>query len=70
MHATHNWFLCASGRDKKLEGEAAYRLGLAYAASGNTETALVVSQLNFMFMCVYVCVCVCAYMFAMVYVHA
>ena len=42
----------------KLEGEAAYRLGLAYAAIGNTETALVVSQLNFM--CIYVCKDVCA----------
>ena len=50
---------CASGRDKKLEGEAAYRLGLAYAAIGNTETALVVSQLNFIFMCVYVYVHIC-----------
>ena len=34
---------CASGCDKKLEGEAAYRLGLAYAAIGDMETALVVS---------------------------
>ena len=36
------WCIFATGWDRQLEGEAAYRLGLSYEACDSMESALVV----------------------------